>query len=86
MATFQFAIPFTADTARLSNAAFNAINQALDLYLYSGNYTINTAATYLALRDIGATLARHWRTANMVALRSARRALELVVNARTWPR
>ena len=51
MATFQFAIPFTADTARLSNAAFNAINQALDLYLYSGNYTINTAATYLAVRD-----------------------------------
>ena len=51
MATFQFAIPFTADTTRLSNAAFNAINQALDLYLYSGNYTINTAAKYLAVRD-----------------------------------
>ena len=33
MATFQFAIPFTADTARLSSTAFNAINQALDLYL-----------------------------------------------------
>ena len=51
VATFQFAIPFTADTTRLSAAAFNSINEAMDLYLYSGNYTIYTAAKYLAVRS-----------------------------------
>ena len=50
VATFQFAIPFTSNSAQLPDSAFAAINQALDLYLYSGNYTTQTARTYLPQR------------------------------------
>ena len=52
VATFQFGIPFTNNTDQLPDAVMNAINQALDFYLYSGNYTIQTAAAYLAQRPV----------------------------------
>ncbi len=45
-ATFTFGIPFTANRTALPDAALNAINQAIDDFIFGGDYSNQCASVY----------------------------------------